>query len=84
MCISQNKCLKFTLENWSTEESQHQEIVVQCLPRDTELRGCSPVILLRRKTVRKGNRVLNAPHFQGLDLEMFLAKWDALECVTRL
>jgi len=33
--------------------------------------------------VGKGNRVLDAPHFQGLDPEMSLAEWDALECVTR-
>lgn len=49
------------------------------LPKDAKLQRCSPVILLR-----KGNRVLDAPHFKGLDLEMSLAEWVALECVTRL
>lgn len=63
---------------------QLQVKLVQCLPKDAKLQGCSPGILLRGKTSTKGNRVLDAPHFQGLDLEMSLTEWDALECVTRL
>lgn len=42
------------------------------------------VILLSGETGRKGDGVLDAPHFQCLNLEMSLAQWDALECVTRL
>lgn len=49
----------------------------------TKFSALSP-ILLRGKAVRKGNRVLDAPNFQGLDLEMSLAERSALECVTRL
>lgn len=41
-------------------------------------------MLLRGKTVRNGDRVLDAPRLQGLDPELSLAEWNALECITRL